>query len=116
MLGRAANGGAVTLTKGLDSLAEIAQQVPSIRDLDGVRGTLANTIAVGSSTIAGDNLNAWMVPKPRGNGCGLTVREQIEDFVLLEIDQHGAVAAAPPPRPVIDPKHARGRFRHRRRG
>jgi len=37
----------------------------------------------------------------------LTVRQQVDDLVLPQIDQDGAVMMATPPSPVVDPQYAR---------
>ncbi len=99
----------------LNSLPEVAEQVPSIRDLDGVRGTLANAVAVDAGAIARDNLDARMLAKPRGDRCRFTIGKQVDYFVCLKIDQSGPILPATPPSPVIDPKHTKGHLPRRLR-
>ena len=109
MLGGTVGCGSMPVTQGLDSLAEVAEQVPSIGDLDGIRGTLPDAIGVGAGMIAGDDLDARPVPQPGGNGGGLAVGQQIDHPVGLDVDRHRAVAAPAPPGPVIDSEDTRRR-------
>ena len=99
----------VTINDGADSIAKISQQVPSVRNLHGLRCTLTNTIGVSTSAIACDHLYTRMLTKPRGERLGLPVREQIHDLVPLEVDKDGAVVVATSPGPVIHAKHLRRR-------
>ena len=60
----ATNGSIVPVPKSLNRLAGIAQEVPSIGDLDSTRGTLADTVGIGARTIAGDDLDAGPTMQP----------------------------------------------------
>jgi hypothetical protein len=50
----------------LNRFAEIAQEVPSIGDLDSARGTLTDTVSIGTHTIAGDDLDARPIKVTHG--------------------------------------------------
>jgi hypothetical protein len=114
VLGGPASGSIVSVTKCLDGLPQIAQQVPSIGDLDGARSTMTDTVGIGARTIAGDDLDTWAITKPGGDGGGLTIRQEIDHVVRLEVYQHRAVTTTPPPCPVVDAKNTR-RWRDLRR-
>jgi hypothetical protein len=88
-------------------LPAVAQQMPTVGDLDGLRRPLAGSIGVGAGPIAHDDLNRRMVPEPRGQGLALPVGQQLDPAPALEITQDRAVVAALAPGPVIDPEYAR---------
>jgi hypothetical protein len=92
-------------------IAGVAQQMPPVGDLKGLRRPLAGPVGVGAGAIAHDDRDGGMVLEPGGQGLALAVGQQIEAAPTLEINQDRAVVAAPAPRPVIDPKHARCRRR-----
>jgi hypothetical protein len=56
----------VAIDDGADSIAEITQQVPAVRNLDCFRRALADPIGVGTSTVARHNLDPRMLTKPIG--------------------------------------------------
>ena len=56
----------VAIGDGADSIAEITQQVPAVRNLDRFRRALADAIGVGTSTVARHNLDPRMLTKPIG--------------------------------------------------
>ena len=97
MLRGATNGSIVPVPKSLNRLAEIAQDVPSIGDLDSTRGTLTDAFGVGTRTIAGDYLDTGPTTQPGSDGGGLTIGQEIDHVVRLEVHQHRAVPTAPPP-------------------
>ena len=109
VLGGTSGCGSMPVAEGLDGLADVAEQVPSIGDLDGVRGTLADAVGVGTGTIAGDDLDARPVTQPGGDGSSLAIGQEIDHPVCLEVDQHRAVATPTPPGPVVNPEDTRRR-------
>ena len=80
-----------------DRIAEVAQQVPAIRDLDRLRRALPHAVRIGAGPVARDNLDAWVLAQPRGKRVGLTVGPEIDDRVALQIDEDRAVATAASP-------------------
>jgi hypothetical protein len=97
---------------GAHGLAEVAQQVPAIGDVHGLRRTAPGAVGVDVGPVAGDHLHAGVVAQPGGERAGVAVGQEIDDGVALEVDQDGAVAAALAPRPLVHPERAR----HRRLG
>ena len=51
-------------------IAAVAQQMPPVGDLDGLRRPLAGALGVGAGPIAHDDLDRRMVLEPRGQGLG----------------------------------------------
>ena len=74
---RGATGGSIVpVTKGLNGLAQVAEQMPSIGDLDRAWGTLTYAVGIGAGTIAGDDFDAWTITQPGGDGGGLAIGQQ----------------------------------------
>jgi hypothetical protein len=74
MLRGSPSGSIVPVTKSLDGVSQIAQQVPSIGYLDGARGTLTNAVGVGARSIPSDDLDTGAITQPGGDGGGLTIK------------------------------------------
>ncbi len=97
VLSRTTSGGIVPITQGLDSLSKVAEQVPSIGDLDSSRCALTNAVSVSAGTIASDNLRARAIPQPVSDGRGLAIGQEIDHLVCLKVQEHRSVAAAASP-------------------
>ena len=69
----AAERAAMPVRERLHGIAEIAQQMPTICNLDGVGCTPAGTVGVGAGAIARDDGHTRVLPQPRCEGLGLTV-------------------------------------------
>ena len=74
------------------SIAEVAQQVPPIRDLDGFGRAAANRFGVSTGAVTRDDIDAGMVAQPSPDRLRLAVRQDIDGAVALEIDDERAVA------------------------
>ena len=92
--------------KGMDGIAQVAQHVPAVRDLDGIRRTLAPPVRIGSGPVARDHFHAGVPVQPGRQGFGLAIRQQVHDGVALEVHQHRSVAVTTTPGPVVDAQHA----------
>ena len=79
--------------------------MPAIGHLDRLGSTLPRGLRVGGSTITADDLDARMRLEPLHQRLCVPSWQHIDDAVLLEIDQDGAVAMAFAERPVIDAEH-----------
>ena len=106
---------AVPLDGCLQGVAEMAEQMPTVRDLDRRGRTAPDPIGIRARPIAGDHLDPGVPAQPVGDGAGLAIRQQIDDAVALEIADDGAVTGATPPCPIIDPDHTGRRVCWRRR-
>jgi hypothetical protein len=114
--GDPAHRGAVPVGEGVDGVAEVAQHVPAVGDLDGPGRALASTVGVRAGTVAGDDLDSRVRPQPSRERGGLPVWQEVDDAVAFEVDEHRAVAMAAAPCVVIDAQNARGWGRRRRTG
>ena len=76
------------ITKGLNGLSKVPEQVPPIGDLYGPRSALTDPVGIGSGTIAGDNLDARPITQPSGNGGSFAIWQEIHHLVRLEVYQH----------------------------
>jgi hypothetical protein len=79
--------------------------MPAIGHLNGLRGSMPTSVSVSPSTISRDDHHARMGLEPVENRACLAVRQQIDDLVVREIDQDGAVALAFAVRPVVQPQN-----------
>jgi hypothetical protein len=83
-------------------VAEIAQKMPAIRNLDRFRSAGPNTIGIAAGPIPGDDLDTGMLFQPRLDRLGLAVTQQVNRSVsIFQIDDDSAVASATTPGPVI---------------
>ena len=96
--------------------AEVTQQVKTIEHVLGLRRARAGALGEDVGAVASDDLDARMGAQPRGDAPGVTVGQKIEDGVLFEVDDHGAVAATTPPGPLVDTDDARLGLCRQRRG
>src|SRR5215203_5313588 len=88
-----------------ERITAVAQQMPPVGDLNGLRRSLAGSIGVGAGPIADDDLDRRMVLEPRGQGLGRAVGQQVDAAPALEITEDRAVALAFAP--VIDAEDTR---------
>jgi hypothetical protein len=109
MLHSASGGGIVPVTKSLNRLAKVSQQMLPICDLDGAGRALTDPVGIRPGTIAGDDFDAGPITQPGGDGGSFAVWKEIDHFVRLEVHQHRAVAATASPSPIVDAEDARHR-------
>ena len=88
-------------------LRAVAEQMPSIRDLDRPGGAATHTIGIGTGAVTSHDLDAGMPLQPVGHGGGLAVGQQVDDLASFQIAQDRAVALTAPPGPIIDAEHSR---------
>src|SRR3954468_11352391 len=92
----------------LDGVAEVAQQMPPVRDLDSFWRSLPDAISVDAGAAARGATPPGVPLQPRRKALSPAVGQEVEYPVLLQVDEDGPIAVTAPPCPVIDPKHARG--------
>ena len=83
--------------------------MPPVRDLDSIGRSLPDAVGVDAGAVTRDDLHPRVPLQPRRQALGPAVGQQVEHPVLLQVDKDGPVAVTAPPRPIIDPEHARGR-------
>ena len=107
----ALDGGVVSVSDGMDGVAEVPQQVPAVADLDGLGRSLAHAVGINAGPVPGDDFNARVGLQPRGQALGPPVRQQVDDAVAFEVDEDRPVAVAAAPGPLVHRQHP-----HRRPG
>jgi hypothetical protein len=84
-------------------VAAVAQQMPAVRDLDGVRRAPGGSLGIGAG--ADNGRDTGMLHQPRRQSVGTTVRQQVDNPSALEIAQDRAVVMALAPCPIIHAEH-----------
>lgn len=75
----AADGGMMATHDGAHGLAEIAQQMPAIGDVDGPGCTASGAVGIDVGPVAGDHLHAGVTAQPFGEGAGVPIGQEIDD-------------------------------------
>ena len=61
------------------------QKMKAVSDLDGVWGSSSTSCRIKTTPISRDDLDSWMSLKPAGEPFGGSIREQINNCILLQI-------------------------------
>lgn len=93
----------VALNRGMNGVAEVAQQVPPVGDLYRIGRTLPDAVGVDAGPVAGDHRHAGIGLQPRRQALGAAVGQQVDHPVALEVDQHRPVPVAATPSPIRQP-------------
>ena len=96
----------------LQRFLHILDEMEAVSHLYGTGSTSGAARGVCRSTVAADDLYAGMPLEPHSQSLGLAVRQQINDTMLLQVNENGAVTLPTAESEVIHPEHAR---RHRAR-
>lgn len=83
----------------------------AVGDLDGVRRAECRALGVGAGSVAADDLHAGVSPELGGQGRGLSIWQQVEHTVPLQVDEYAAVALGLALRPIVDAEHPDRRCR-----
>lgn len=86
----------------LESLANIAKEVPPIDDLTGVGSSGPNAFGKDFGAIASDDLDGRMSFEPVRQRAGIAIGKEIDDLVSLQIDDHRSVSPSAAPGPLVD--------------
>jgi hypothetical protein len=92
----------------VEGLREVLPQVKAIGDLDRVGGPLPGAVCIGSGPIPGDHADAGMGRQPEGHGFGLTIGQEGERSLPLEIDRYRPIPLTFPNGPIVDAEHLGG--------
>lgn len=103
---RIAGGPTMAVDDALEDVAQIAQEMPSVGDLNGLRGTASRALGIAAGPITGDHLDAGVLLEPTRNSVGAPVRQELDDLATLEVAYDRAVALAAPECPVVNADHA----------
>ena len=83
----------------------VAQQMPAVRDLDGVRRAPGGSLGIGAGAVADHGGHPGMRLQPRRQRVGAAVGQQVDNPAALEIAQDRAVVMALAPCPIIHAEH-----------
>lgn len=92
----------VAVHQPLQRVTEVAEKVPAIGDLDGIRCSLSGSLRIGSGPITSHDFHPGVLIKPSRNRVRPPIRQKIDDAPTFEIADDRAVAAATTERPVVD--------------
>jgi hypothetical protein len=98
---------AATLHSLEQGAAAILPQMPAVGHLDGLGRAAAGGIGKAATAIPADNLGSRMLSEPANQRVSISVWEEIDNAMLLEIDQDGPVVVATTPGPLINAEHTR---------
>ena len=92
----------VAVHQPLQRVTEVAEKVPAVGDLDGIRCSLSGSLRIGSGPITSDDVHPGVLIEPSRHRVSGPIRQEIDDAPTFEIADDRAVAAATTERPVID--------------
>jgi hypothetical protein len=85
----------------LECVRQIAEEVPPVSDLDGIRRAEPCRLGEDRTAAPADHLDAGVRPQPLGQTLGTALRQQVDDGAALQITEQRAIAPALPPRPFV---------------
>lgn len=88
----------------LHSFGEVAQQVPGVCHLLGLRSPAPGTFGVGTGPVTADNLGFRMAAQPGGQRLGVPARQHIDRAASFQVHQDRGVRVALAQREVVDPE------------
>jgi len=91
----------VPLQQPFQRFPEILQQMPAIGDLDGLRGSLARTVRVGTGAIPADDLHSEMIEEPPGERRGLAPQQEVDGTMRLHVHEDRPVGPPFAPTPIV---------------
>ena len=83
----------------------VAQQMPAVQDLGGIRCASGGSVGIGAGAVADNGRDTGMLHQPRRQSVGTAVRQQVDNPSALEIAQDRAVVMALAPCPIIHAEH-----------
>ena len=86
----------------------VLHQMPAVGDLNGVRESPLGRHGITAAAISGDHANLRLARQPRFCARRLSIRQQRDRSVTLQVAEERAVAMVPLPSPVVDVDYRRG--------
>uniref|UniRef100_J1ZQ31 Uncharacterized protein n=1 Tax=Streptomyces auratus AGR0001 TaxID=1160718 RepID=J1ZQ31_9ACTN len=78
----------------LGGFSQIAREVPSVGDLEGLRCAAGGAFGIEGGAVAADDLGPEPLGRPGRERVRLTVRQEVHWATYLEVDEHGSVDSA----------------------
>lgn len=82
--------------------AGILHQVPAIRDLRGLWAAFGGCLNVSGAAVTRDDRDGGLLGQPLLQRCRLTIRQEVDDAVPLQVADNRAIAVTAPPCPIIN--------------
>lgn len=98
----------------LHRLGEVAEQVPGVRYLLGLRSPAAGAFGVGTGPVPADHFDLRVIAKPGGQRLGVPARQHVDRAPLFQVHQDRGVRLALTQREVVDPEDAHADLRQLR--
>jgi hypothetical protein len=86
----------VPLEHRLSDFTQVVQDMPPIRDLDGLRCGEASGFGIGLAAIPTQDSNFWMPVQPGSRSGGAALVQEIRHLVSLQIHHNGTALVVPP--------------------
>jgi hypothetical protein len=99
----------VTGQHPFEYLPRVATQVKAIRDLYGVRHSLADAVGIGTGAVAADNLDLRLLAQPTSEGGSGAIGQEIDGAACLHVDEHGPIGLTPTTGKIVYTQHPHGR-------
>ena len=91
----------------LDHLPQVPKQVPAVHDLGRARRAEAGAAGILGGPVPRDHADRVVLAEPCRQGLRRAIRQQVDDMVLLQVDQDGAVGLPFPARPIVNTQDPR---------
>jgi hypothetical protein len=88
----------------LHCFGEVAQQVPGVRHLPGLRSPAAGVFGVGAGPVTADRLDLGVAAEPGGQWLGVPAGQYIDRAPFFEVHQDCGVRVACAQCEVVDPE------------
>ena len=85
-----------------EGVPQIAQQMPSVSNLQGVWCPLTCAFRVISTSVSTNDPDVGLGLKPRSEGRDLRIGQKVKHAVALQVDEQRSIAFTPAKCPVID--------------
>ncbi len=87
----------LSVNHGTNGIAKIAQQMPSVGDLNSIGCPLAYSVWISAGAVYGDDLDTGTLAQPLSQSRSLAIGQKIDHRIALQIDQDRPIAAGPTP-------------------
>jgi hypothetical protein len=95
----------------LHRFGEVAQQVPGVRHLLGLRSPAAGAFGVGTGPVTADHLDFWMAEQPGGQRLGVPTRQHIDRTPSFQVHQDRGIRVTLTQREIVDPEDSHAHLR-----
>src|SRR5579872_7461569 len=98
----------MTIDRPLQGVLQVAEQVPAVGDLNGLRRAGAGAADVVVGAVAADDLDLGMLFQPLAQGVSGALGQEVHGAVPLQVAQDRAIAVALAKGPIVNAEDADG--------